>query len=191
MNRSRATSFAAATFAVALFPTVVGVDVATASPSPWQTVHEAFENTFEDFCTPGLTVAATSSIDYRYRTTTRGAANLPYYTEHTTSFVDTFTNEDTGRVATNTGEYTFSAVRVTDNGDGTLTIIYQFTVNTELRDDAGRVVANDTGLNRFVSVVDHNGTPSDPNDDTELESFHLKSTGLEVDFCEAFVAAIT
>ena len=191
MNRSRATIVAAATFSVALIPTVVGGAPATASPSPWETVHEDYGATFENFCVQGLTVVADGSIDYRYRTTTRGADNLPYYTEHVTSFADTFTNPDTGKVVTNSGEYTFSAVRVTDNGDGTLTIIYQYTVNTQLTDEAGQVVAHDTGLQRYTSLVDHNGTPSDPNDDTELESSDLKTTGLEPDFCAALVAAIT
>lgn len=191
MNRSRATLLAAAMFSMALVPTVVDVGAATASPSPWETVHDAYENTFENFCVEGLTVVASGSIDYRFRSTTRGADNLPYYTEHITSFVDTFTNEDTGKVVTNSGKYTFSTVRVTDNGDGTLTIIYQYTVDTRLTDDAGQVVAHDTGLHSYVSIVDHNGTPSDPSDDTELESSDLNTTGLEPDFCAAFVAAIT
>jgi hypothetical protein len=191
MNRPRATALAAATLSVALIPTVVGAAAATASPSPWETVHEDYGDTFENFCVQGLTVVATSSIDYRQRTTTRGADDLPYYTVHITSFVDTYTNEDTGKVATNTGKYTFKTVSVTNNGDGTLTIIYQYTVNTQITDDAGRVVAHDTVIYRYVSVVDHGGTPSDPIDDTELESTDLLKTGLEPQACAAFVAALT
>jgi hypothetical protein len=193
-STKRSIGFAAATFSVVLVPTVVGATAATASPSPWETVHEVYDTplTIENACgVEGLTVIASGSIDYRHRTTTRGADSLSYYTEHITGFVDTFTNGDTGAFATNTGKYTFSTLSVTDNGDGTLTIIYQYTVNTQLTDEAGQVVAHDTGLYRYTSLVDHNGTPSDPNDDTELESSDLKTTGLEPDFCAALVAAIT
>jgi hypothetical protein len=193
-NTKRATAVAAATFAAALIPSVVGVAAASASPAPWETVHEVYDPplTIENFCgVEGLTVVASGSIDFRHRTTTRGADNLPYYTEHITSFVDIFTNEATGAFVTTTGTYTFSAVRVTDNGDGTLTIIYQYTVNTSTSDDEGQVVAQDTGIYRYVSLVDDNGTPSDPNDDTELESSNLMSTGLEADSCATIVAALT
>ena len=192
MNRSRATIFAAASFCVALIPTVVGADVAYGVAFALGDRPRGLRGHVRELlCPQGLTVVAHGSIDYRYRTMTRGADNLSYYTEHITSFTDTFTNAGSGKVVTNSGKYTFTAVRVTDNGDGTLTIIYQYAVNTQLADDAGQVVAHDTGLHRYVSVVDHNGTPSDPNDDTELESSDLKTTGLEPDFCAAFVAAIT
>jgi hypothetical protein len=193
-STKRATTLAAATLCVALAPTVGGMTAAAASPSPWETVHEVYDPplTIENFCgVDGLTVVASGSIDYRHRTMARGAGSLPYYTEHTTSFLDTFTNADTGAFVTNTGKYTFNTVSVTDNGDGTLTITYQYTVNTQITDDAGRVVAHDTGIYRYVSVVDHGGTPSDPTDDTELSSSDLLTTGLEPDVCAAIVAAIT
>ena len=189
---TRTTMLAAATLSVAAIPTMFGASTASASPAPWETVHEVYDPplTFQNFCgTQGLTVVASGSIDYRHRTTTRGS--LPYYTEHVTSFLDTFTNDDTGAFVTNRGRYTFNTISVTDNGDGTLTITYQYTVNTQTTDDAGRIVSHDTGIYRYVSVVDHGGTPSDPTDDTELDSSDLLETGLASATCADIVAALT
>jgi hypothetical protein len=39
--------------------------------------------------------------------------------------------------------------------------------------------------------VDHNGTPSDPADDTVLESSDLMDTGLDPAHCPVFLAALT
>ena len=189
---TRTTMLAAATLSVAAIPTILGAGAASASPTPWETVHEVYDPplTFENFCgTQGLTVVASGSIDNRHRTTTRGG--LPYYTEHVTSFLDTFTNHDTGAFVTNTGSYTFNTISVVDNGDGTLTITYQYTVNTKITDDVGRIVSRDTGIYRYVSLVDHGGTPSDPTDDTELDSSDLLMTGLESATCADLVAALT
>jgi hypothetical protein len=196
LSRSRISVLAAAAASLALLPTALGGSAATAAPSPWEVVHEVYDTqnplTFENFChVQGLTVVAGGSIDFRQRTTTQGADGLPYYTSHTTAFVDSYTNKATGAVATSTGKYTFHTIRVTDNGDGTLTVMSQYTINTQITDNAGHIVARDTGIYRYVSVVDHGGTPSDPSDDIELESSDLRSNGLETDACAVIVTAIT
>jgi hypothetical protein len=189
---TRTSMLAAATLSVAAIPTMFGAGAASASPTPWESVHVVYDPplTIENFCrTPGLTVVASGWIDYRDRTTTRGG--LPYYSEHTMSFLDTFTNADTGAFLTNTGTYSSNTISVVDNGDGTLTITSQYKVNTQIADDAGRVVSHDTGIYRYLSIVDHAGTPSDPTDDTELDSSDLLKTGLQEATCAELVAALT
>ena len=56
----------------------------------------------------------------------------------------------------------------------------------------GKAIARNPGQTRFRIVVDHGGTPNDPEDDTEL-SFEVArdSTGRNDDFCEAAVGALT
>ena len=141
-------------------------DAATASPSPWETVHEDYEATFENFCVAGPHGGRPwlDRLPLQDHDTWRRQLVLLHRAHHVLHrHLHQRGQRQGGR--TNSGKYTFTAVRVTDNGDGTLTIIYQYAVNTRLADDAGQVVAHDTGLHRYVSVVDHNGTPSDPSDD--------------------------
>jgi hypothetical protein len=79
--------------------------------------------------------------------------------------------------------------KVTDNGDGTLTIENQGQGNDTYYDNDGNTVLRDPGQTRFLIVVDDGGTPSDPDDD-ELVSFEIRreSTGRNDsdgrDFCE-------
>ena len=77
--------------------------------------------------------------------------------------------------------------RVTDNLDGTLTILVLTTGNAVLYGTDGKVIARNPGQVRFEIKVDHGGTPTDPSDDTFLEFLGVvkESTGRSDDFCEA------
>jgi hypothetical protein len=83
-------------------------------------------------------------------------------------------------------------LRVTDNGDGTLTILILATGNAVVYREDGRAIGRDPGQIRLGLVVDHGGTPSDPSDDEDL-SFRVvrESTGRSDDFCEAAVPALS
>jgi len=77
--------------------------------------------------------------------------------------------------------------RVTDNGDGTLTILVLATGNATLYGPDGKAIARNPGQVRFEFMVDHGGTPADPSDDEELEFLgEVKgSTGRTDDYCAA------
>jgi hypothetical protein len=79
--------------------------------------------------------------------------------------------------------------RVTDNGDGTLTILVLNTGNAVLYGEDGKVIARNPGQVRFEFLLDHGGTPSDPSDDEFLEFLGVvkDSTGRSDDFCEGAV----
>ena len=179
-NRPRAAVLAAATFSVALVPTVVGVAAASASPSPWETVHEVYDTppTFENFCgVQGLTVVAVrlDQLPPEDDDTRRGRPALLHRAGHL--FRRHLHQQGHGGsppTPASTGSRPCASMTT---GTRTLTIVYQYTVDTRITNDAGHVVAHNTGLYRYVSVVDHNGTPSDPGDDTELESSDLLTTG--------------
>lgn len=79
-------------------------------------------------------------------------------------------------------------LHVTDNGDGTLTIVVLATGNYTLYGEDGHAIARNAGQVRFEVLIDHNGTPGDPSDDSELDFKVAKeSTGRSDDACEAAV----
>jgi len=85
-------------------------------------------------------------------------------------------------------------LKVTDNGDGTLTIIVLSTGSAKWFGPDGELVFNEPGQIRFELLVDDNGTPTDPFDDGETEFVGLVkgSTGRNDteghDSCEDFRA---
>ncbi len=83
-------------------------------------------------------------------------------------------------------------LRVTDNGDGTLTILILSTGNAVIYNSNGKAIGRNPGQVRFELLVDHGGTPSDPSDDTEISFEQVKgSTGRTDDFCEVVVPALS
>ena len=70
-------------------------------------------------------------------------------------------------------------LRVTDNGDGTLTITVQTSAVFRYYDPEGKLLFVDAGNFRGQFMVDDGGTPTNPDDDTEIpDSFTvLKEVG--------------
>ena len=84
-------------------------------------------------------------------------------------------------------------MRVTENGDGTLTILVLATGNAVLYGPDGKAIARNPGQTRFEILLDDGGTPNDPSDDEFLGRLGVakESTGRSDDFCEAAVPALT
>ena len=81
---------------------------------------------------------------------------------------------------------------MTDNGDGTLTILNLRTGNDVYYGPDGDVIGRNPGQIRLEILVDHSGTPTDPFDDVFLAEELVKgSTGRSDDFCEAAVPALS
>lgn len=67
---------------------------------------------------------------------------------------------------------------VVDNGDGTITVTTQITgLALEIVVANGTVVARDVGLLQQISVIDYNGTPSNPDDDTLISQTSIDKAG--------------
>jgi hypothetical protein len=79
-------------------------------------------------------------------------------------------------------------LRVTDNGNGTLTIVGQGVGNFIVSGSHSPLVLRDTGLTRVEVLIDNAGTPTDPFDDEFLEFVGVvkESTGRNDtgEFCE-------
>ena len=107
---------------------------------------------------------------------------------------DVFTNLETGGTCTIVFSANSKDHVITDNGDGTITILVIAAGGSRAYDTDGNFVLNDPGQIRFSFDVDYNGTPSDPSDDVDVpDSFQVvrESTGRNDtegrDFCEDLV----
>jgi hypothetical protein len=164
-----------------------------AQPPVMERVHEEFTEDLEDFCdVEGLEVRLDGVVDFRLQWNARKRDGLAYFVQNTKSTL-TFTavaSED--RWVTAVENSTFNDVNVTDNGDGTLTILVLGAGNFVVYDQTGKAIARNPGRTFFEVIVDHAGTPEDPTDDEFVtERIVRESTGLNDDFCEAAVPVLT
>jgi hypothetical protein len=156
-----------------------------------ETVHLDEFNEIEDFCETGMTVESHFVADITTTVRPRGRAGLIYFANRL-RITETFTNVENGKSVVSKVNAIDKDLRVTNNGDGTLTILILSTGNAVIYNSDGKAIGRNPGQVRFELVVDHGGTPNDPSDDTEL-SFELVkgSTGRTDDFCEVTVPALT
>ena len=107
-------------------------------------------------------------------------------TSHST---ETVTNLANGKSVTSSAKFIDKDLRVTDNGDGTLTLLILTTGNAVLYGPDGKVIARNPGQERVEILVSDGGTPTDPSDDEFLEFLGVvkESTGRSDDFCAAAV----
>lgn len=165
---------------------------ASAAPPFKERFHD--EGTFvdEDFCGAGLTVDGTFVEDGSLLVVAHGPNRLAYFLEHIRATV-TFTNRANGKTVTLTSRVVNKDLRVTDNGDGTLTILILATGNDVLYGPDGKAIGRNPGQIRFEILVDHAGTPTDPSDDVFLADLGVVkgSTGRNDGFCETAVPALS
>lgn len=157
------------------------------------TFHEEGTVVLEDFCeVSGMTVEIAFSTDGRVQAVPHGRDRLAYFLEHLKGR-NVYTNVDNDKFVTETFTVVNKDLRVTDNGDGTLTILALATGNGTLYGEDGKAIARNPGQVRVAFIVDHGGTPTDPSDDVFLEDLGLVkgSTGRTDDFCEAAVPALS
>jgi hypothetical protein len=156
-----------------------------------ETVNAEEFSEIEGFCDTDLTVQSHLVVDLTRKVMPRGSEGLAYFASHA-RVVETLTNGANGKSVVSTVNVIDKDLRVTDNGDGTLTILAFGTGNAVIYGADGKAIGRNPGQTRFEVVVDHGGTPDDPSDDTEL-SFEIvkESTGRTDDFCGVIVAALS
>ncbi|HSK28199.1 MAG TPA: hypothetical protein VK894_14915 [Jiangellales bacterium] len=167
-----------------------GVGGAAAKPLDKGTYEDHVTDVFEDFCDePGLTVLYEAHVTGRFVGVARGKNGLAYYVGPE-RFTATYTNaDDPSRFVTETGTTLFRDQKVTDNGDGTLTIQVLGTGNATAYGPDGKAIARNPGQVRFEILIDNGGTPEDPFDDEFIRFLRTvkESTGRNDDFCAAAV----
>jgi hypothetical protein len=164
---------------------------ASAKPVERGEFHDVVSVELEDFCDePGFTVQLEAVFDGTFTVQSKGPDGLLYFAQHL-SFSQTITNPANGLSVLDTARILDKDLSVTDNGDGTLTVVILATGNATTYGPSGKAIARDPGQVRVELVVDHGGTPTDPSDDVVLSETQIKgSTGRSDDFCAAVVGAI-
>lgn len=161
---------------------------ASAKPLTHEHFHDDFTETFT-FC--GVTIRNTVVADGQELISARGKEGLVYF--HNNVHLDqTFTNVATSKSLHHIANFVTKDLHVTDNGDGTLTVITLATGSFKVYGPDGEFLFSDPGQVRFRLLIDDGGTPTDPRDDEILsEELIFGSTGrndLEGhDFCEDFL----
>jgi hypothetical protein len=180
--------------AVAGLAAVASVSLATGALA--QPIREGgvFQETdiIDDFCgVSGLTVQLDSTVDARFMLIPHGPDGLGYGLEHV-KVTNVFTNVANGNAVTEEVTTLSKDLQVTDNGDGTLTILVLATGNAVVYGPDGKAIARNPGQVRFEILVDDAGTPSDPSDNEFLDFLGIvkESTGRTDDFCAAVVPVL-
>ena len=162
--------------ALAIAGTVVAGTPAAAQPLDKGRVHEVETNSFDCDGTP---VRFDADVWINFTFNLRGSSPFPYSRESVHG-TNAFTNLNTGGTFTIVFSGNSKDHVITDNGDGTITILVISTGGARYYDTNGNFVLADPGQSRFSIDIDYNGTPSDPTDDVEVpDSFQVvrDSTG--------------
>ena len=130
--------------------------------------------------------------DGRAHAVPHGRDRLPYFGAHIKQ-TEVVTNLANGNSVTSASSFVDKDLRVTDNGDGTFTILVLSTGISVLYGEDGKVIARDPGQIRVEILIANGGTPTDPSDDEFIEFLGVvkESTGRSDDFCEAAVPLLT
>jgi len=148
--------------------------------------HDFDSQVIEDFC-GDLTVRVDFDVVGMFMDNSHGRDGLVYFIETHHGFVS-YTNLANGESVTVTFNNVDKDLKVTDNGDGTLTVVQTHNGVTTVRASTGKLRLKDTGTLRIELLVDASGTPTDPSDDEVLEERVVKEqTGLTLegrDFCD-------
>ncbi|GAA1751098.1 hypothetical protein [Agromyces humatus] len=164
---------------------------ASAKPLDRGSFTEEFSFTAEDFCdVEGLDILIEASVEIRFLVNARKPGTPPYFVANE-RVEQSYTN-DAGVTVTETITTLNKDQKITDNGDGTLTILVLATGGATVYGPDGKAIARNPGQVRFEFLVDHNGTPADPDDDVFLEDLGVVkgSTGRTDDFCAAVLPVL-
>jgi hypothetical protein len=166
---------------------LLGAPASSAKPLEHVRFQESFSEVEPGFC--GLArVRVQGSTQVHLLAVQHGRERLAYYHENVRGSFS-YTNLATGKTMSETFTFVGKDLKVTNNGDGTLTIVALGTGVHKVYAN-GKLFLIDSGQTRFAFVVDHAGTPSDPSDDEFVDDLGIVkgSTGRNDiegrDFCE-------
>jgi hypothetical protein len=170
----------AALGAAAVLPALLLSPPAAAAPPETFVDEFSFDVLIEDFCdVEGLDIRSVGTFTATGRLFTRGDQPLPYFWQR--SLVErTLSNPDTGASVTERTSVLEKDLAITDNGDGTFTILVLLTGPSSLYDSRGRAIARDPGQTRIEIFVDEEGEGS-------FVGIVKESTGRSDDYCAAML----
>jgi hypothetical protein len=156
--------------------------VASAGKVFTETIHDEYGFVLEDFCDEaGLDVSLEGVLDLRVRVVPHGPNGVEYFLSHGRQ-VETLSAN--GVTLTSVATVTEKDKLVTDNGDGTLTVLILSTGNAVLYGPDGKAIARNPGQLRFEILIYPDGS-------FDRLGVVKGSTGRNDDFCAAAVPALT
>lgn len=177
--------------ATALVGTLATSALAVARPVDGGTIDDTFALVHEDFCgVPGLDVTDVGTVHIRYRVTTHGRLQLAHYAENLRE-EGVVTDPATGRSVSFSVVTNGKDLHITDNGDGTLTIVAFGTGSYTVWGEDGKALGRNPGQLREKVLIDTLGT-ADPSDDVFLGQLEVlkPSTGRTDDVCAAMLEGL-
>jgi hypothetical protein len=167
MNVKRMVYAIAATTGLTAIVLVSSIAPAAAAPLDHGHFHDVSSEVVQEFC-GDLTVRIDTDVRGSFLVKTQGRDGLVYFLESLHGTVS-FTNLATGKSFTNVFNIVDKDLKVTDNGDGTLTILATTTGSIKNYGPDGNLLFLTTGQSRVEILIDHGGTPTDPDDDVLLD----------------------
>lgn len=170
--------------------------ISPASAKPLERVHfhDSGSEVIEGFCGE-LTVRFDFEVDGTFLLNPHGPDGLAYGLENIHG-TESLTNLANDKTITRVFNVTSKDLKVTDNGDGTLTILVLATGGERWYGPDGQFLFSNPGQTRFELLIDHGGTPTDPTDDEFLEFLGVVkgSTGrndlTDENFCDQILSVI-
>ncbi len=192
MSRCLASRLTAAALGAVMASATLQAAPAYAGPPERDSFVDEFSVFLENFCgVPDLDILNEGTFTGRFTITAKGATMTPYFMQHSV-LRQVLTNPATGRSVSRVDRTLEKDLRITDNGDGTSTILVLATGNSTMYGNNGTAIARNPGQIRFEILLSNGGTPSDPDDDEFLEflGFVKDSTGRSDDYCAAALEAL-
>ncbi|PZS34865.1 MAG: hypothetical protein DLM58_05015 [Pseudonocardiales bacterium] len=116
----------------------------------------------QNFC-GDLTVRIDDQFDVNFLFNSHGDGL--FYDHQTIHDTTTYTNLATGKSITYISNFIQKDLKVTDNRDGTLTVLVLSAGSTKVYGPDGKLLFSDPGQTRAEILIDDAGTPTDPSDD--------------------------
>ncbi|MFI6676797.1 hypothetical protein [Kribbella sp. NPDC050470] len=166
---------------------VISSGSAAAAPIEHERFQDVSSEVVDPFC-GDLRVRIDTDIRGSLLIKSQGPEGLVYFLESLHGTLS-FTNLATGKSFTSVLTIINKDLKVIDNGDGTLTVLALSTGVVKNYGPDGKLLFVDSGQIRVELLIDHSGTPTDPEDDVILDETLVKgSTGRNDtenrDFCE-------
>lgn len=162
--------------------TLTAAPPASAEPVENSTFHDEFGSTAD--CGDGLVLEFHDVIDGRLLVVRHGDGFLHGTLHWTLTAVATVPGTDQSLTVVNKGLVAHD-VRVTDNGDGTLTVRVNSPARVTVLGPDGRTESHFSGLTTIEQLWDDAGTPGDQDDDVLLEEVYAGHGHLDdANLCE-------
>lgn len=172
MNVKKLLCAISSTTGLVVAATVSPIGPAAAAPIEQEQFQDVRSEVFDPFC-GDLRVRIDTDLRGSLLVKPKGPHGLVYF-QQTVHGTVSFTNLTTGKALTGVHNYFNKDLKVTDNGDGTLTVLALSPGVVKFYGPNGKLLFVDSGQIRVEILIDHGGTPTNPDDDVILDETVVK-----------------